>query len=761
MKRRNVFVFLSLVVCILIYSLIIDRTLSYAVESPGVIYCGNDVVDLYVGDCGEGKKCELYRDDDMIEEKENLPLGSFYYSDENLTQNTYYYTVKQYLYNTEAETWEEGSTSAEVEVDTFYVWGTIHNGDEWLEKLGRGTVSWDSPWNTYLCKGVTVADGTLYISEGTEIEFQERSPHMGDDLKGKVDAREVTFGRDNDTHSPKITISGGVLKDCVFQEGVDLWIDGDGGEYTGNVFSDQYIAMQGQSNVFRENTGAPQITITSGSGCTIGANELGNIKVSGDSHVVKGNTCQTLCIDWGNANMIRENNVSLGIFISSSATGSQVLDNIMTDEQGYCGVSVKGNDNTIKDNLIQKRTVGIYVEGTVHGNTIEHNRIEDSSHYGIQLKFGPYENIIQKNTIARSGCCGIYLFQTSANQIEYNALDSNGSGDDNWLGDGGILMVDSNGAYSYNGEAGNIQNVIAFNHIWGSNTGIAVLREFCKGTGIHDNIIEDNNLGIKLEGSAGVVYNNILRRNGKHAQGSATPEGGTDNQWYHAKVSVNQNIVGGPYLGGNYWDDYTGVDADDDEIGDTSYAINDVDGNPIAEDEFPLQPGSHYADIAIDPAHHDFGTVEVGESSEATAFHISNTGTAGLTGNASITGTNAVDFAIVDNLCAGATVVPSNSCSLGVVFAPMTEGQKEAILRLSSNDLDESPLNIPLSGGGVTLKPGDLNLDGEVNLADAITALQVVASLHPESSPRGDVNGDNRVGLADAIYILQMVSNLR
>jgi copper-binding protein NosD len=41
-----------------------------------------------------------------------------------------------------------------------------------------------------------------------------------------------------------------------------------------------------------------------------------------------------------------------------------------------------------------------------------------------------------------------------------------------------------------------------------------------------------------------------------------------NNTWYTAKT-LGTNIIGGPYIGGNYWDDYTGSDTDSDGLGDT------------------------------------------------------------------------------------------------------------------------------------------------------------------------------------------------
>jgi hypothetical protein len=59
--------------------------------------------------------------------------------------------------------------------------------------------------------------------------------------------------------------------------------------------------------------------------------------------------------------------------------------------------------------------------------------------------------------------------------------------------------------------------------------------------------------------------------------------------------------------------------------------------------------------------------------------------------------------------------------------------------------------------------PGDCNGDGDVNLADAILALQILAGIEPISTcnTEADVNADAKIGLEEVIYILQTVSDIR
>lgn len=57
----------------------------------------------------------------------------------------------------------------------------------------------------------------------------------------------------------------------------------------------------------------------------------------------------------------------------------------------------------------------------------------------------------------------------------------------------------------------------------------------------------------------------------------------------------------------------------------------------------------------------------------------------------------------------------------------------------------------------------DINNDGDVDLRDAVLALQVISGMQLSSLVHKeiDVNGDAKIGVEEAIYILQAVSGLR
>ena len=75
------------------------------------------------------------------------------------------------------------------------------------------------------------------------------------------------------------------------------------------------------------------------------------------------------------------------------------------------------------------------------------------------------------------------------------------------------------------------------------------------------------------------------------------------------------------------------------------------------------------------------------------------------------------------------------------------------------------PTVVTVSGGqNLTMRWGDVNSDGVVNLSDAILSLQVMSGMTPAGQNilmSADINGDGKIGLPEVIYILQKVAGVR
>ena len=95
----------------------------------------------------------------------------------------------------------------------------------------------------------------------------------------------------------------------------------------------------------------------------------------------------------------------------------------------------------------------------------------------------------------------------------------------------------------------------------------------------------------------------------------------------------------------------------------------------------------------------DFGGVPV-ETSEAKTYTIRNLGNDTLTGLAvGKSGTNAGEFSVGSP--GSTSLAPGASTTFSVTLTPTSAGAKSAALQISSNDLDENPFNIALSGSGL------------------------------------------------------------
>lgn len=112
----------------------------------------------------------------------------------------------------------------------------------------------------------------------------------------------------------------------------------------------------------------------------------------------------------------------------------------------------------------------------------------------------------------------------------------------------------------------------------------------------------------------------------------------------------------------------------------------------------PDEPPVETPEISVTPTSHDFGNVEIGQSSSVTVT-ISNTGDVDLEiGQISL---SSGDFSISSDNCSNTTVVAGGNCTVTITFNPQTEGAKSATLSIASNDPDTPTVEITLNGNGI------------------------------------------------------------
>ena len=97
----------------------------------------------------------------------------------------------------------------------------------------------------------------------------------------------------------------------------------------------------------------------------------------------------------------------------------------------------------------------------------------------------------------------------------------------------------------------------------------------------------------------------------------------------------------------------------------------------------------------------DFGSISANGGSVEKTFTIRNTGAMDLIlGSITKDGTNASDFAV--SAPGATTLVPGGSTTFTVTFNPATAGSRTAAIHIASNDGDEDPFDITLTGRRLT-----------------------------------------------------------
>ncbi|MCM8818227.1 MAG: choice-of-anchor D domain-containing protein, partial [Candidatus Omnitrophica bacterium] len=103
--------------------------------------------------------------------------------------------------------------------------------------------------------------------------------------------------------------------------------------------------------------------------------------------------------------------------------------------------------------------------------------------------------------------------------------------------------------------------------------------------------------------------------------------------------------------------------------------------------------------IVVDLLKTDFGRVKVGEESEELTITVLNSGTENLM-IGTITYSNTTDFTIVSDNLTGLNLQQGESGFIKVKFTPQSNGTKTLKITIPSNDPDENPYLITLTGEG-------------------------------------------------------------
>ncbi len=206
------------------------------------------------------------------------------------------------------------------------------------------------------------------------------------------------------------------------------------------------------------------------------------------------------------------------------------------------------NGKLINNNCSKNGDIGILIENS-HNNTISENLLSNNDQGGVLARWSNNNTFIE-NTIYNNSGRGFYLETNCINNTISGNIIYNNTSD-------GILLLQS----YYNNFTGNNLDYNFGHNIYLVNSDNNMF--------IGNNITNSPNIGLFMDGPSdnNTVYKNYFIGNGLHAK-----DDGSKNEWNNTDI-------------GNYWDNYTGVDKNDDGIGDTPYYI---DGLAKSQDNFPI-----------------------------------------------------------------------------------------------------------------------------------------------------------------------------
>ena len=292
-------------------------------------------------------------------------------------------------------------------------------------------------------------------------------------------------------------------------------------------------------------------------------NEGGGILVGGSNNTISNNSVL--------------NNGEGGIYLDYYNNNNMIVDNIISNSTCSICLDHWSNSNTITNNTVSNSVCGIFLKYSSK-NTITDNTILNND-YGIYSRDLTGTTLLN-NTFINDG---LFVHDSYKNTVEDNTVNGKPlvyleSASDQIITDAGqIILVNCDNITTTNLdlfkttvgiELSDSYNITIINNTLSNNL-FGICLDSSSNNTITSNNVNSNSDGIYLYeySSNNLIYNNHFN-NTNNAY-----DNGNNNIW-NIEKTLGINIIGGSYLGGNYWSDYAGVDINSDHLGDTMLPYN-------------------------------------------------------------------------------------------------------------------------------------------------------------------------------------------
>ena len=396
---------------------------------------------------------------------------------------------------------------------------------------------------------------TIIVYPGTYVENVDVNKSVNiSSQSGNPDDTHVQAANSNDhvfnVTRNNVTISGftatgatGFLKAGIFLDGVQNNVISDN-NLSNNTIG--IILISSSNNKLSNNTANSNflegIVLRVSNNNTMNNNTASNnfigivLDESSNNNTLNNNTANSnnnsgIVLERSSNNTLNNNNENSnkGSGISLEACDNNTLNNNTANSNLENGIFLsQSSNNTLNNNNASNNDRGIVLDSSSNDNTLNNNNASNNI-VGIRLADSS-NNTLNNNTANSNNDEGIVLIFSSNNTLSNNTASNN---------DDGIELFDSSNNKLSNNTASN-----------NNDLGI-LLNRFSNNNTLNSNVICNNSaFGIRLLSNSdnNNIYNNYFN-NTNNTQIDASSTG---NVWNITKTQ-GPNIIGGPFLGGNYW----------------------------------------------------------------------------------------------------------------------------------------------------------------------------------------------------------------